>query len=483
MLIPFKNTYCELPERFYEIHEPTPVKAPEIIRVNQTLAQQLGIRPESLESTEGLQVLAGNRVPSGAAPISQAYAGHQFGNFVPQLGDGRAVLLGEILATDGKRYDIQLKGSGRTAWSRRGDGRSALGPVLREYIVSEAMYALGVPTTRALAAVKTGEKVARMELLDGGVFTRVASSHIRVGTFQYFAAREDEEALRILADYTIDRHYPKCADAESPYLALLDAVITAQAELIPQWLGLGFIHGVMNTDNCAISGETIDFGPCAFMETFHPHCVFSSIDHQGRYAWINQPQIAQWNLSRFAETLLPLIHDDIDTSIKQAEQSLKKFSPVFEQGYQDTFAAKFGLARDDERNLEFIQSTLKKLAEQEVDFTLFFRHLTRVANGEEPIELLELWKSESDARDWLQSWSDQAKSDEYLSRMRQVNPIIIPRNHQVERAIQAGYKSDFAQFHRLVDALSNPFKEQAEFSDLEAAAPPEERVTETFCGT
>jgi len=483
MAIPFDNTYAKLPAEFYAVQTPTAVDAPELIRVNHTLAEDLGMDPTWLESDAGVEVLAGNAVPEGAAPISQAYAGHQFAHFVPQLGDGRAILLGEVVTAKGHRYDIQLKGAGPTPWSRRGDGRSALGPVLREYIVSEAMHALGVPTTRALAAVTTGERVFRDEMQAGGVFTRVASSHLRVGTFQYFAAREDTDALRILADYAIQRHYPVAAEAENPFVALLDAVIAAQSRLIPQWLGLGFIHGVMNTDNCAISGETIDYGPCAFMEEFHPQCVYSSIDQQGRYAWGNQPQIAQWNLTRFAETLLPLIDDDKDAAIKQAEESLAAFPTAFHRGYLDHFAAKLGLPRDQEGTPDFIKTTLEKLGPQHVDFSLFFRHLTRVAAGEDAVDLVALWASETAARSWLEDWRELADSDARLEDMRAHNPVLIPRNHQVERAIQAGYRNDFAPFHRLVEALANPFAENSDYADLEAAAPPEERVTETFCGT
>ena len=481
MPIPFDNSYAKLPERFYAKQTPTAVAAPELIRVNHGLAEQLGIDPNWLESPEGVAVLAGNVVPEGAAPLSQAYAGHQFANFVPQLGDGRAILLGEVLASDGQRFDIQLKGSGPTFWSRRGDGRSALGPVLREYIISEAMHALGVPTTRALAAVTTGEDVFRGEMQAGGIFTRVASSHIRVGTFQYFAARKDHEALRAHANYTIERHYPEASEKESPYIALLEAVIDAQCKLICKWLGLGFIHGVMNTDNCAISGETIDYGPCAFMEQFHPQCVFSSIDQQGRYAWGNQPQIAQWNLARFAETLLPLIDSDQDTAIEQVEKPLNDFSAAVHRGYFDIFVLKFGVDRFDKRTANFIKSTLEKLAQYNVDFTLFFRHLTRIASGEASEEFIGLWENSSAALRWLDSWKKLFVAEAMLPGMQAANPILIPRNHQVEQAIQAGYSGDFSPFHRLVEALSQPFADRPEYSDLEAPATPEERVYETFC--
>ena len=483
MPISFDNTYAKLPERFYSPETPTAVRAPELIRVNHALAKHLGIDPLWLESDAGIAVLAGNTVPEGAAPISQAYAGHQFANFVPQLGDGRAIMLGEVVAADDKRYDIQLKGSGLTYWSRRGDGCSALGPVLREYIVSEAMHALGVPTTRALAAVTTGEDVFRGDMQAGGVFTRVASSHIRVGTFQYFAARGDNEALRALADYTIARHYPEATESDAPYIALFKAVIVAQIQLIPKWLGFGFIHGVMNTDNCAISGETIDYGPCAFMEQFYPHCVFSSIDQQGRYAWGNQAQIAHWNLARFGETLLPIIDPNRDKAIKQAEEALADFSTEIQRGYFNTFVLKLGLDRYDKRAANFVKSTLEKLAQHQVDFTLFFSHLTRIVEGADSTEFVDLWDNASAAHRWLESWKKLSIPEALLPEMKAANPIRIPRNHQVERVIKSGYKGEFSHFHRLVEALADPFSEQSEYADLEAAAKPEERVYETFCGT
>ncbi|MDE0838282.1 MAG: YdiU family protein, partial [Kiritimatiellae bacterium] len=336
--IPFDNTYARLPERFYSKQRAAAVPTPQWLRANTTLATELGIDPAWLETTEALHVFAGNSTADGSEPLAQAYAGHQFGGFSPQLGDGRALLLGEVVDQHGTRRDIQLKGSGRTSFSRGGDGKSALGPVLREYIVSEAMHALGVPTTRALAAVTTGENVLRQEgAMAGGVFTRVASSHIRVGTFQYFFARNDTDALRELADYTIARHYPDAANAEEPYIALLERVIETQAKLIPQWMALGFIHGVMNTDNTAVSGETIDYGPCAFMDDFHPKCVFSSIDRDGRYAWGSQPEMAHWNLNRFAETLLPLISEDLDVALEKAEKTLGTFTDVFRAEYDSRF--------------------------------------------------------------------------------------------------------------------------------------------------
>ena len=475
MRITFDNTYARLPRRFYFKQEAAQVPEPEIIRINSSLARDLSLAPDELKSAEGLAFLSGNATPEGADPLAQAYAGHQFGNFSPQLGDGRALLIGELLDQSGNRFDLQLKGSGPTPFSRSGDGRSALGPVLREYIVSEAMAAQGVPTTRALAAVSTGEPVHRQNGPEpGGIFTRIAASHIRVGTFQYFYGRNDEEALRILTDYTIERHYPEASDP----IELLRAVIAAQASLVAHWMSLGFIHGVMNTDNCAISGETIDFGPCAFMDKFHPQCVFSSIDRNARYAWGNQASIAHWNLMRFAETLLPLIDPNTDKAITLAETELKAFGDLFQKNYQTRFLQKLGLPKTS--SYDEIDRCLKILTEQEIDFTLFFRRLTLFAAGQSSEPLAELFPDKVIFKDWLNDWN-QSSLD--VSKMREANPILIPRNHRVEQAIQAGYQGDFAPFHRLVDALKTPFTEQEEYSDLETPPRPEEAVHETFCGT
>lgn len=479
--IPFQNTYPNLPERFYSEQPPAQVPSPQLIASNSELASELGIDPSWLASPEAIAVFAGNAVPVGAQPLAQAYAGHQFGGFSPQLGDGRALLLGEVVGSAGRR-DIQLKGSGRTPYSRQGDGKSALGPVLREYIVSEAMHALGVPTTRALAAVSTGESVLRQEgKVMGGVFTRVAASHLRVGTFQFFYAREDIEALRILADYTIARHYPKASAAENPILALLQGVISAQAKLIPHWMSLGFIHGVMNTDNCAISGETIDYGPCAFMEKFHPQCVFSSIDRNARYAWGSQPNIGLWNLSRFAETLLPLLDPDLEKGKELAESALQDYAEQVSGHYHSRFCAKLGIP--EESDPDFIRTTLELLAKQEVDFTLFFRHLTRVASGDSHSELLALFAEETVAENWLALWKTVTRDAPITQAMRSANPIRIPRNHRVEEVIQAGYRGDFQPFHNLLTALSRPFEEAPELAHYELRPTPDQVVTETFCGT
>ncbi len=485
MGISFQNTYSQLPERFFSKQTPAKVPSPRLLRKNDTLAAELGINTEWFGSPEAVEVFSGNFVPKGAEPISQAYAGHQFGGFVPQLGDGRAILLGEVVATDGKRRDIQLKGSGRTAFSRGGDGKSALGSVLREYIVSEAMHALGVPTTRALAAVSTGEIVAREEPTPGGVFTRVAGSHVRVGTFQYFAAREDKEALKILTHFCIDRHYPEALGAENPGLSFLEHVVHAQAHLVAKWLPLGFIHGVMNTDNCSISGETIDYGPCAFMDDFHPDCVFSYIDRNARYAWGAQPNIAHWNLTRLAETLLPLLDPSVEKAKELAQGALGKFVSAFQTQYLENFLDKLGL--NTKTNLKegaaVVKSTLGTLANEEVDFTLFFRHLTLHAGGDPRADLAALFKNPSASGRWLKTWQTFSKPSGHLEKMKEANPILIPRNHRIEQAIQAAYKDDFTPFNRLADALANPFEENPEYSDLEAAPLPHERVRNTFCGT
>jgi uncharacterized protein YdiU (UPF0061 family) len=482
MNLPFDNTYAQLPERFFAKQEPAHVPEPTLIRLNHELAKKLSIDADWLGSSDGVAMLAGNAIPEGAEPIAQAYAGHQFGGFVPQLGDGRAILLGEVIDSVGRRHDLQLKGSGRTPFSRGGDGKSALGPVLREYIVSEAMAALGVPTTRALAAVTTGERVRRQEgALVGAVFTRVAASHIRVGTFQYFLARKDIDALRLLADHVIARHYADAADAPNPYLALLESVMAAQADLIAQWMSLGFIHGVMNTDNTAISGETIDYGPCAFMDAFHSRRVFSSIDSGGRYAWGNQPDIGLWNLTRFAETLLPLLSEESGDATKIAEAALSGYAERFSGQYIVRFRAKFGLPP--ESPVQLVTECLDLLGAQAVDFTLFFRHLTRVAGGADLQELTAMFSSSEPFDKWLNKWRSEADPAKHLADMRAANPVRIPRNHQIEQAIQSAYGGDFARFHRLVDALAEPYADQAEYSDLETPPQPQEIVHRTFCGT
>ncbi|CAN5288868.1 YdiU family protein [soil metagenome] len=487
---PFDNSYATLPANFFARVAPTPVVAPKLIKLNRPLAVQLGIDPDWLASPEGVDVLAGKRVPDGADPIAMAYAGHQFGQFVPQLGDGRAILLGEVIDRDGIRRDIQLKGSGPTPFSRRGDGRAALGPVLREYIVSEAMAALGIPTTRSLAAVVTGEQVARETLLPGGVLTRVAASHIRVGTFQFFAAREDVEGLRRLADHVIARHYPDAAQAGQPYRALLQGVVTRQAQLIARWLLVGFIHGVMNTDNCSIAGESIDYGPCAFLDDYDPATVFSSIDAQGRYAYANQPRIALWNLTRFAETLLPLLAGEQQAAIAIAQEVLGEFSETFDTAYQSGLRRKLGLltVRDDDPALA--QDLLSAMAKNQADFTLTFRRLgdaARDATHDADVRALFTDPAAFDA--WAAVWRARLAEEprDAATRhaaMQAVNPAFIPRNHRIEAVIQAAViNDDFAPFHELLAVLAKPFDDQPELAAYADPPLPNERVSETFCGT
>jgi uncharacterized protein YdiU (UPF0061 family) len=487
---PFENTYARLPERFYARVAPTPVRAPRLIRLNTELALNLGLDPAWLAGPEGLDVLAGRGVPETAEPIAMAYAGHQFGHFVPQLGDGRAILLGEVVDRQGVRRDVQLKGSGRTPFSRGGDGRAALGPVLREYVVSEAMAALGIPTTRSLAAVMTGETVARETLLPGAVLTRVATSHVRIGTFQFFAARGDLEGLRLLADHVISRHYPEAAHADRPYPALLELVTVRQAELIARWLLVGFIHGVMNTDNMSIAGETIDYGPCAFMDEYHPAKVFSSIDHQGRYAFANQPQIATWNLARFAETLLPLFDEEQQKAIEQAQHILEHFSARFEAAYSAGMRQKLGFSTEADGDLEIAGEFLSLLAGNQVDFTLGFRGLSDAADRPDAeAAIRSLFVDGQTFETWARRWRSRlarepAHAGAPGARMRAVNPAVIPRNHRIEAMIEAAVeRDDFTLFDELLSVLAKPFENQARFARYMEPPQPNERVCQTFCGT
>ncbi len=472
--IPFDNSYARLPDRFYTRLHPTPVSAPSLIKVNHGLAQRLGIEPALWETPDMIAALAGNAVPDGAEPLAQVYAGHQFGGWSPQLGDGRALLLGEIVAPDGARFDIQLKGAGPTPYSRMGDGRAPLGPVLREYIVSEAMFALGVPTTRSLAAIATGDAVYREAPEPGAVQTRVAASHVRVGTFQFFAAREDTDALQLLTDHVIARHYPDAADAQDQALALLQGVIARQAALLAKWMSLGFIHGVMNTDNMTISGETIDYGPCAFMDTYHPMTVFSSIDQGGRYAYANQPRIAQWNLACLAQALLPLLQGDEDARLTAAQEAVNGYSDLFQAAWLTEMRAKLGLDGQEEGDAELIEMLLSLMSEAGADFTLTFRGL---ADG-----LARLQFTNPEGFDhWRATW--QARGGCEGPALQRVNPAFIPRNHRVEAAIAAGLNGDFAPFEELVSVLSAPFDEQPKHAAFARPPDPEERVLRTFCGT
>jgi len=473
------NSYARLPDRFYARLAPTPVSAPRLVQLNEPLAHQLGLDPAFLASPQGVEILAGNRIAEGSEPIALAYAGHQFGNFVPQLGDGRALLLGEVVDKSGVRRDIQLKGSGPTPFSRRGDGRAALGPVLREFLISEAMYALGIPTTRSLAAVITGEHIMREDILPGAVLTRVASSHIRVGTFQFFAARGDTEALKLLADHVIARHYP---DAGS-YRGLLEKVMARQAGLVAQWLGVGFIHGVMNTDNVSIAGETIDYGPCAFMDAYHPETVFSSIDQTGRYAYGRQPQIAGWNLARLAEAMLPLLGDTDEAALAVANELLGKYGALFGIAYLGVMRRKFGLFTEQENDGELLQGFLKLLMDNGTDYTQAFRRLgDGTARGlfEEPAAY-DAWESKYRARLAEEPQTEAQRQ----AAMQQVNPVYIPRNQRVEAVLDAAIKNDdYGPFEEFLAVLRKPYEPRPQFEAYER--PPEadpDRPYRTYCGT
>jgi uncharacterized protein YdiU (UPF0061 family) len=489
----FENTYARLPERFYARLAPTPVTAPRLVKLNVELARSLGLDPDALASAQGVETLAGNRVAEGSEPVAMAYAGHQFGYFVPQLGDGRANLLGEVRGQDGVLYDIQLKGSGPTPFSRGGDGRAALGPVLREYIVSEAMAALGVPTTRALAAVTTGERVLRETALPGAVLTRVAASHLRVGTFQYFAARGDTEGIRILADYAIARHYSETAQAKAPYRALLDGVIARQASLVARWMLIGFVHGVMNTDNTSISGETIDYGPCAFMETYDPATVFSSIDAQGRYAYGNQPRAALWNLVRLAEALLPLLVLEAgseEAALASAQEALAAFEPQFEAARRAGLSRKLGFFTEREKDAELIEDLLERMAANRADFTLTFRRLCDAPAGPEGDGGVRTLFTNPDAYDaWAVAWRARLREEPDSAQtrataMRAVNPAFIPRNHVVEAALDAAvWKQDYEPFEELAEVLARPYEDRPGLERYATPARPEEQVSRTFCGT
>lgn len=486
---PFQNSYSALPDSFFARVAPTPVAAPRLIKLNRPLAVQLGLDPDLLETPEGAEILAGKTVPAGADPIAMAYAGHQFGNFVPQLGDGRAILLGEVIDTNGIRRDIQLKGSGPTPFSRRGDGRAALGPVLREYIVSEAMFALGIPTTRSLAAVITGEPVIRETVLPGAVLTRVASSHIRVGTFQFFAPRRDTDAIRRLADHVIVRHYPDLLHAERPYHALLAGIVARQADLVARWLLVGFIHGVMNTDNSSISGETIDYGPCAFMDAYNPSQVFSSIDEMGRYAYANQPRIALWNLTRLAECLLPLFSDEQEQAVEQAQEILGAFPEIFSKAYQAGLRRKVGLFTERDGDEALIQDLLDAMAKNQADFTLTFRKLGNAAGGEAADDARAQFMDPAAFDEWAKRWHartalEPQSATERQAAMNAINPMFIPRNHRVEAVIQAAVNNDnYAPFEELMKVLAKPFDDQLDYAAYADPPLPDQRVLQTFCGT
>jgi len=489
--IPFKNTYLNLGENFYVRATPSPVANPEPVIFNHALGDALGLSDTCLDSPGGTATLAGNHFPEGAEPVAMAYAGHQFGNFVPQLGDGRALLLGQVAGPDGMQHDIHLKGSGRTVFSRGGDGRAALGPVLREYLVSEAMAKLGIPTTRALAAVTTGEQVAREELLPGGVITRTARSFVRVGTFEYFASRGDLAAVTRLADYVIEQLYPGCREAANPYLALLETVSNRQAALIAQWMQIGFIHGVMNTDNMSIAGETIDYGPCAFMDHYAHDQVYSSIDRHGRYAYNNQPNIGLWNLTRLAEALLPLLADSPDAAVEAARAALQAYAGRYERDWLDGMRAKTGLQtrRDDDKAL--INELFGIMDSGKADFTLTFHYLSMLAADSPSRDgnVRTLFSDPARFDHWARQWRTRLRQEDSIdatrqARMQAVNPVYIPRNHRIEAAIRAAEDhADFSVFHELHAVLQNPWQQQPGKGACMLPPAPDEVVQQTFCGT
>ncbi len=484
----FSNSYAKLPDKFFTPQLPATVAAPALIQFNADLAEELGLDSAAIQTAGPADIFSGNRVPDGAAPIAAVYAGHQFGGFSPQLGDGRAILLGEVIDRHGIRRDIQLKGAGPTPYSRNGDGRAALGPVLREYLISEAMHALGIPTTRALAAVTTGEEIFRERVLPGAVLTRVAASHVRVGTFQFFAARGDHDAVRQLADYVIARHYPAAASAADPALALLEHVVAAQASLIARWMHVGFIHGVMNTDNMAVSGETIDYGPCAFMESYDPATVFSSIDRDGRYAYANQPRIAQWNLARFAETLLPLLDPDADRAVAIASAAINGFSGAFEAHSVAGLRAKLGLNTEEDGDRDLIRTLLDTMQQNKADFTLTFRALADAAEIADAGPR-DLFADPAAFDGWMLSWRARLARETQTpaaraEAMRRVNPAFIPRNHKVEQALAAATEhGDFQPFRDMLAILSRPYDDQPDRAGYAVPAPPSEQLFRTYCGT
>jgi uncharacterized protein YdiU (UPF0061 family) len=454
---------------------------PRLLVLNEPLAAELGLETDWLRTSDGLGLLVGTVVPAGATPVAQAYAGHQFGGFVPRLGDGRALLLGELVDAGGRQRDLSLKGSGRTPFARGGDGLAAVGPMLREYVISEAMHALGIPTTRSLAVVATGRQVYRETTLPGAVLARVASSHLRVGSFQYARATGDIDLLRRLADHAIARHSPDAAHAERPYLALFEAVITAQASLVAQWMLVGFVHGVMNTDNMTISGETIDYGPCAFLDVFDPATVFSSIDHSGRYAYGNQPLVAEWNLARLAESLLPLLHDDQEQAIASAVDALGAFRPQYDSAWSAGMRAKLGLpdGLDDAVAAELADGLLSLLRENHVDHTWFFRQLGAAARGD--VEgSRNLFLDLPGFDDWVARWRGVGPDAVVMDR---VNPVYVPRNHLVEEALAAATEGDLAPFVRLLDVVTSPYGERPGLERYAAAAPQDFGAYRTFCGT
>jgi serine/tyrosine/threonine adenylyltransferase len=486
-LFAFDNSYVRDLSELNEPWQPAPAPEPRLLALNEDLASELGADPEALRSPEGVAVLAGNATPAGAASVAQAYAGHQFGSFQPRLGDGRALLLGEVIDVHGRRRDLHMKGSGRTPFARGGDGKAVIGPMLREHVVGEAMHALGIPTTRALAVVATGEDVLRETVLPGAVLTRVAASHIRVGTFQYAIVHHGPDVVRRLADHAIARHHPAALGADSPYLAFFEAVVDAQASLVARWMLVGFVHGVMNTDNMTISGETIDYGPCAFIDVYDPAAVFSSIDHGGRYAYGNQPHLAQWNLARLAEAVLPLIDSDAEAAVAAATEVLQSFPWRYEAYRRSGMRAKLGIVDETETGDALVDDLLALMEAQHVDFTSFFRALSGVVRGDASGARAHLLDpSPFDA--WAARWREQLviearDADTVADAMDRVNPVYIPRNHHVEAALAAATAGDMAPLHRLVDVVSRPFEERAGLEAYAEPAPDSFGPYVTFCGT
>lgn len=481
------NTYASLPRQFHTVLNPVPVKSPKLVKLNIALAAELGIDADFLGSDHGIAILAGNKVAAGSTPIAMAYGGHQFGNWAGRLGDGRAILLGEVISKNAVRYDIQLKGSGPTPYSRGGDGRAWIGPVLREYVISEAMAALGIPTTRALAAVTTGEIVIREERHPGAILTRVSKGHVRIGTFEYFASNNDSSSIKLLADYVIARHYPDIASANNPYLALLERIIKGQAELVAQWMGVGFIHGVMNTDNMSVFGETIDYGPCAFMDGYDPNTVYSFIDQNGRYAYKNQPSIASWNLTSLASTMLELIDIDQDIAIEKAQNAINGFSEIFTNAWTSVFCKKIGIRNHKPNDGALVREFMDILAATKADFTLSFRRLGNELQGDNA-PLAEINGESTEFSKWLEKWKhrlaeEKATTTQIQSMMNRVNPMFIPRNHRVEQMIAAALNDEYGEFEKMLKILSSPYEEQPENAKYQLPPTSDEVVRNTFCGT
>ena len=477
----FDNTYSKLPKSFLENIKPVPVKDPKLVILNKNLAEQLNLDFSKFSENDLAKIFSGNNLPDGSETIAQAYAGHQFGHFT-MLGDGRAVMLGEHLDKDQKRYDIQFKGSGRTSFSRSGDGRAVLGPMLREYIISEAMHALNIPTTRSLAVVSTGEEVVREQMLPGAILTRVASSHIRVGTFQYIAATQNPDDLKTLFNYTIERHYPEIKQSETKALDLLNLLMKKQCELVINWMRVGFIHGVMNTDNMTVSGETIDYGPCAFMDQYHPQTVFSSIDQHGRYSYNNQPRITKWNLARFAECIIPLIDKDEQKAISIATETINNFEKLYEEKWLNMMRDKLGLFGEDKEDKNLIFELLTWMENNKADFTNTFCNLMEIQSIKDPIYQNEEYLN------WKTKWKKRLEKnntdkEKYLELMRSVNPIFIPRNHKVEEALKDAGEGNLDTLNKLIEVIKDPYKDNKMLGEYQKPMPSENGKYQTFCGT